>query len=94
MKFRCPECGDIVYSRRELTTCPSCKSSMDEVTREADNVKCPVSGETTRVINGVPACNHFKLTNSVGSRCTHGKLPTGCQSCGLPFYNPRVGLGS
>ncbi len=94
MKFRCPECGELVYSKRELTNCPSCDSGMDDVTPKAEKVDCPVSGKSVRVVNGIPACDHFKLTNSVGSRCTHGELPASCESCGLPFYNPRVGVTS
>ena len=94
MKFQCPECGEIIYSREELASCPGCSSCLEDRTPKADKVECPVSGGSVRQVNGIPDCDHFKLTNSVGSRCTFGELPASCQSCGLPFYNPRVGLSA
>jgi len=92
MKFRCPECGEIIYSREEIASCPGCDSRLEDMTPDAKVVECPVSGSSVRQVNGIPDCNHFKLTNSVGSRCTFGELPSECRSCGLPFYNPRVGV--
>jgi hypothetical protein len=94
MKFKCPECGEIIYSREELTSCPGCSSRLEDRTPEASMINCPVSGKSVRQVNGIPDCDNFELTNSVGSRCTFGELPTKCQSCGLPFYNPRVGLSA
>lgn len=91
MKFRCPECGEIIYSREEIASCPGCDSRLEDRTPGAKEVECPVSGSSVRQVNGIPDCNHFKLTNSVGSRCTFGELPSECRACGLPFYNPRVG---
>ncbi len=94
MKFKCPECGEIVYGREKLATCPGCGSHLEERPLEAAEINCPVSGESVRQVNGIPDCDSFELTNSVGSRCTFGEFPARCQSCGLPFYNPRVGLSS
>ena len=94
MKFKCPECGEIIYSREELKSCPGCSSQLEDRTPKANMVDCPVSGNPVRQVNGIPDCDDFELTNSVGSRCTFGELPAGCQSCGLPFYNPRVGLSA
>ncbi|MFB6290848.1 MAG: hypothetical protein ABEJ25_03875 [Candidatus Bipolaricaulia bacterium] len=92
MKFQCTDCGDIIYSREELTSCPGCSAQLEDRTPGAEEVNCPVSGGSVRQVNGIPDCGHFKLTNSPGSRCTFGEFPARCQSCGLPFYNPRVGI--
>ncbi|MBS3736975.1 MAG: hypothetical protein V5A87_07680 [Candidatus Bipolaricaulota bacterium] len=94
MKFQCPECGEIVYSQEEVNNCPGCNSRLEDRTPGAKEVDCPVSGGPVRQVNGIPDCNHFELTNAVGSRCTFGELPARCQSCGLPFYNPRVGVSA
>lgn len=92
MKYQCPECGEIFYKDVKLVRCPNCNSWLKETPVNSREVQCPVSGENTNLVNGIPSCKHFKLTNSVGSRCTFGELPSRCESCGLPFYNPRVGV--
>ncbi|MFW6006082.1 MAG: hypothetical protein ACOC9A_01415 [Candidatus Bipolaricaulota bacterium] len=94
MKFQCSECGEIVYSKEEVNSCPGCNSRLEDRTPEAKKLECPVSEGSVRQVNGIPDCGHFKLTNAVGSRCTFGELPARCQSCGLPFYNPRVGVSA
>jgi len=92
MKYQCSECGEIFYKDVKLVRCPSCNSWLEEIPVNSKEVQCPASGENTKLVNGIPSCDHFKLTNSVGSRCTFGELPSRCESCGLPFYNPRVGV--
>ena len=94
MKYRCSDCGKIVYSGEKMEDCPGCSGVLEDRTPEAKLINCPVSQGTVRQVNGIPDCENFELTNSFGSRCTHGELPARCKSCELPFYSPRVGVSS
>ncbi|MFP4135797.1 MAG: hypothetical protein ACLFN7_05755 [Candidatus Acetothermia bacterium] len=92
MKYKCPDCGEVFYRDVKLVRCPSCNSWLEDKSVQGNKISCPVSGENVKVVNGIPSCEDFKLTNSVGSRCAFGELPSRCESCGLPFYSPRVGV--
>lgn len=92
MKFQCRECGTLFYSDEPLKICGLCGGGLEDVTPQRERAVCAQCGAEVEVVHGIPACDHFVLTNAPGSRCLHPALPQRCAMARLPEYQPRVGI--
>ncbi len=92
MKFRCSECGRIYYADQNLSKCEICGKSLKSIPIACEEAECKISQSKVRLIRGIPNCEHFKLVNTIGSRCMKEDTPQRCEAAKLPQYNPRVGV--
>jgi len=98
-KLRCIACNAIFYStispevEREKR-CSSCGGKLVDATalKAARGAYCQIRGQKVRVLNGMPICEHYVLTNAMGSRCLSEEYPQGCLIDSLPAYHPRLGV--
>lgn len=93
MKLKCTSCGRIFYTDQIHGECGICGEKLEDITSPAEEIPCQASSQVTRVINGIPGCDHYKLVNAMGHRCMRRKNPGKCTVASLPVYNPRVGVG-
>ena len=94
MKVRCNNCNRIYYVEEGTSFCENCGERLEHLSIPGVKQDCPIAGQEVKLINGLPTCDHFRLVNSMGHRCTQQNPPGSCALCGQKIYDPRVGIAS
>jgi len=90
MKFRCVECERTYYGENQPASCPYCSGELENISGLGRKVNCEKSGTETWLIDGIPACDNYRMVNAQGARCLHGEEPGSCPYASLPDCEPRA----